>query len=142
MTQRDYSATPVVGVGAAVYRKDEVLIIKRGNPPLAGTWSLPGGRVHGGEDLPSAVFREIQEECSIQVQVGDLITTFEYIERDRVGVVKYHYLVFDFKARYVSGNLVQASDALEVRWVPIVRLDEYALTDKVREVIHEGSLMR
>ncbi len=138
MSTRVYPAKPLVGVGATVFRNDQVLLIRRGNPPLYGDWSLPGGRVKEGEDLKKALRREVREECSIDIKVGDLITEFEYIERDGRYRVKYHYVVFDFKAQYVSGKLVRASDALEVRWVPLEQLKEFDLTDKVREVIEKG----
>ena len=138
MSTRVYPAKPLVGVGATVFRNDQVLLIRRGNPPLYGDWSLPGGRVKEDEDLKKALRREVREECSIDIKVGDLITEFEYIEKDGRDRVKYHYVVFDFKAQYVSGNLVLASDALEVRWVPLEQLKEFDLTDKVREVIEKG----
>lgn len=138
MSTRVYPAKPLVGVGATVFRNDQVLLIRRGNPPLYGDWSLPGGRVKEGEDLKKALRREVREECSIDIKVGDLITEFEYIEKDGRDRVKYHYVVFDFKAQYVSGKLVRASDALEVRWVPLEQLKEFDLTDKVREVIEKG----
>jgi len=139
---RDYPPCPLVGVGAAVYRNDRVLLIRRGNPPLYGSWSLPGGRVKEQENLRDALRREICEECSIDIEVGDLITEFEYIERDEERNVKYHYIVFDFSARYQGGELERASDALEAQWVPLVRLHEYELTDKVQEVIQSGITMR
>jgi mutator protein MutT len=141
MSRRVYPKKPLVGVGATVFRNDQVLLIRRGNPPLFGDWSLPGGRVKEGEDLKKALRREIREECSIDIEVGDLITEFEYIERDDEERVMYHYVVFDFKAQYIGGNLVRASDALEVRWVPLEQLKEFDLTDKVREVIQKGAQM-
>ena len=133
-----YPKKPLVGVGATVFRNDQVLLIRRGNPPLYGDWSLPGGRVKEGEDLKKALRREIREECSIDIEVGDLITEFEYIERDDDNRVKYHYVVFDFKAQYVRGKLVRASDALEVRWVPLEQLKEFDLSEEVCEVIEKG----
>jgi 8-oxo-dGTP diphosphatase len=93
------------------------------------------------ETLTDALRREVREECSVDIEVGDLITEFEYIERDEKGEVKYHYVVFDFEARYACGELAPASDALEARWVPLERLHEYELTDKVREVIEAGASM-
>ena len=138
MSRRVYPKKPLVGVGATVFRNDQVLLIRRGNPPLYGDWSLPGGRVKEGEDLKKALRREIREECSIDIEVGDLITEFEYIERDRRDRVKYHYVVFDFKAQYVRGKLVRASDALEVRWVPLEQLKEFDVTEEVCEVIEKG----
>jgi 8-oxo-dGTP diphosphatase len=141
MKRRDYPSNPLVGVGAAVFHGGRVLLIRRGNPPLYGSWSFPGGRVREHETLPDALRREVREECSVDIKVGDLITEFEYIERDCKGKVKYHYIVFDFKARYAGGELARASDALEARWVHLDRLHEYELTDKVREIIGAGASM-
>jgi ADP-ribose pyrophosphatase YjhB (NUDIX family) len=141
MKKRDYPAAPLVGVGAVVYRDDQVLLIRRGNPPLYGSWSFPGGRVKDHEDLPGALRREVREECGIEIEVGDLITEFEYIERDEGGGVKYHYIVFDFEARYESGETARGTDALEAAWIPLSRIHEYELTDKVREIIELGSTM-
>ena len=137
-----YPKEPLVGVGAAVFRGSNVLLIRRGKPPLYGAWSLPGGRVKTGENLKEALRREVKEECSIDIEVGDLITELSYIERDEQNRVKYHYVVFDFAAQYLSGNLARASDALQARWVAIDQLKEYNLTDKVREVIRDGAAMK
>ncbi|MGQ9616809.1 MAG: NUDIX hydrolase [Spirochaetota bacterium] len=136
--QRKYPTSPIIGVGAAVFKEDEVLLVRRGKPPLYGRWSLPGGVVHPDEDMKSALKREIKEECGIDVEVYDLIDIFEYIEQDKDKRVRYHYIVFDFRAEQSGGILKPASDVLEVRWVSLSRLEEYELTDKVIEVINKG----
>ncbi len=135
---RKYPGRPIPGVGSTVFRNNKVLLIKRGNPPLKDTWSLPGGAVHPGEDLMHAVKREIREECGIEIDVLDLITLFEYIEMEDTGAICYHYIVFDFASEYLSGRLRHASDAHDARWVPLDRLNQYKLTDEVRKAINEG----
>ena len=40
--KRHYPQQPVVGVGAVVFRGDEVLLVRRGQEPARGSWSLPG----------------------------------------------------------------------------------------------------
>ncbi len=136
---RVYPGKPLIGVGAAVFRDDSALLIKRGNSPLYGTWSLPGGRVKPFESLKDAAVREVKEECGIDIDVLDLIKLFEYIERGPDGRVKYHYIVFDFNAVYAEGMLKQSSDALEARWVHIDELCRYGLTDAVVDVIKKGA---
>lgn len=138
MQKRNYPHSPIVGVGAAVYRGNEVLLIKRGNPPLQDTWSLPGGTVQEREDLRSALRREIREECTIEVTVGDLITIFEYVEKDAADHIRYHYIVFDFKATYRRGTLTRSSDARDTRWVPLDQISHYDLTKKAIEVVEKG----
>jgi ADP-ribose pyrophosphatase len=125
-------------VGAAVYRGDRVLLIRRGKPPLAGAWSLPGGLADTGESLAMAAAREVAEECGIRIQVVDLITLFEYIERDPSGRARYHYLVFDFAARYRGGALGHASDAADARWVGIPDMDRLEMSKEVRRVVRQG----
>jgi len=50
-SQREYPDCPIVGVGAVIIHEGRVLLVKRGNPPLLGEWSLPGGVVELGETL-------------------------------------------------------------------------------------------
>jgi len=122
-----------------VFKDDSVLLVKRGNQPLAGTWSLPGGAVHRSETLVDAVVREVKEECGIDIDVIDLIREFEYIEPAINGKVEYHYLVFDFKAVYRSGELCSSSDAIDARWIRIGELSLYELTDSVTTIIGEAA---
>ena len=94
-----------MGVGAVVWRGGEVLLERRGQPPAQGSWSLPGGLVDVGETLEQAVRREVREECSIEVEVGPLLGVFEPIVRDDDGRIRYHYVVIDYLARYVGGDV-------------------------------------
>ena len=138
MDRRTYPDSPIVGVGAVVLRGGSVLLVKRGNPPLSESWSIPGGRVHEGENLKAAAAREVREECAVDVEVFDLIKIYEYIENDADGKVKFHYFVFDFRAEYRGGSIAALTDALDARWVERGDLDRYALTDAAREIIEEG----
>ena len=53
-----------------------VLLIKRGNEPGYGKWSLPGGYVDRYEIVEEAVAREILEEVGLQIKNVELIGVY------------------------------------------------------------------
>jgi 8-oxo-dGTP diphosphatase len=135
---REYPSAPVVGVGAIIVRKARVLLVQRGNEPNRGQWSIPGGVVELGETLTQAVEREVREECGLQVQAQDVLSTFDLIQRDPQGRIWYHYVLIDLRARYVSGEATPSSDALDVRWVEQTQLDRMDLVPRLLPVLHRA----
>lgn len=108
---------PRVGVGAIVVRNGRVLLVRRGRPPNAGQWAIPGGKQRLGETLQQAAEREIREETGIVIRAGEPVYTFEHMERDANGAIRYHYVVVDLAADYVGGEPEAGDDAAAARWV-------------------------
>ena len=79
---RKYPDRPIVAVGAVILDGDRVLLVQRGQEPLKGEWSLPGGAVELGETLEEALVREVREETSLDVAVGPVVEVFDSIRRD------------------------------------------------------------
>jgi len=95
-------------VGAVVHdTAGRLLMIRRANEPGRGQWSLPGGRVEPGESDASAVARELREETGLEVRVGSLIGS----------VQRGPFLIFDYAAEAVGGELVAGDDASAAAWV-------------------------
>ena len=82
MLKREYPSHPIIGVGGIIFRDESVLLVKRAQEPSKGQWSLPGGVVELGETLKEALMREIMEEVSINVRIGDLVRIIDRIESD------------------------------------------------------------
>src|ERR1039457_1144576 len=114
--QREFPETPLVGVGAVVVKEGRVLLIRRGNEPMKGRWSLPGGMLELGESLTDGVAREVREETGLIVEPVELIELLDRIHREGERV-RYHYVIADYLCRLVGGALKAASDADAVRWV-------------------------
>ena len=62
---------PEVCVGAIVIDEGQLLLVRRGNPPGEGAWSVPGGRVEPGERLQDAAQRELAEETGLAGRNSD-----------------------------------------------------------------------
>lgn len=116
-------ASPIPAVIAVVIRNDQTLLVRRANPPDAGMWGFPGGRIEFGETVKEAAIRELLEETGVHAQAQDVITTLDVLVRDSSGAVEQHYILIAVQCRWVSGNPVAGDDALEARWFPVADLD-------------------
>ena len=102
-----------------------VLLIRRGQEPLRGEWSLPGGALEVGERLQEGIVREVEEETGLTVEPLEVIEVFDHITREEsTGRVRFHYVLVDFRCRVTSGLLCSGTDAAEAAWVPMERLRE------------------
>ncbi len=135
---RRYPERPFTGVGAIVFRGTEVLLVKRGSPPAAGKWSIPGGLVEVGESLDEAVCREVLEEAGIEVRTIDLVAALDRVILDRQGRIEYHYILLDFLCEIVSGEPVAGTDADDCRFVPVGDLGRYDMTRGTEQVIRSA----
>ena len=135
---RLFPPRPILAVGAVILDGGRVLLVKRGQEPLKGQWSLPGGAVEVGETLDAALAREVREETRLDVRVGPVVEVLDRIQRDASGRIEYHYVIIDYLCRVRGGTAASGSDADEVRWVELASLDDYHLTAKTESVIHRA----
>ena len=135
---REYPERPIVGVGAVVLDGDRVLLVRRGNEPLKGEWSLPGGAVEAGETLETAIAREVLEETGLEVEVGPMIDVLDRIRLDPDGRVRYHFVLIDYLCRPTGGTLCCATDAGDATWAAIADLAAFSLAAATVEMIDKG----
>ena len=92
-----------------------LLLVRRGQEPARGTWSVPGGRVEAGESDEEATVREVLEETGLVVVCGRLVGT---VERAAPGGGV--YVIRDYLCRAAPGSDVDAvragDDAADARW--------------------------
>lgn len=134
-TSREYPTYPIPGVAAVTIHEGKVLLVVRGKAPSYGKWGLPGGVVEVGETLHEAIKREVLEETNVCVEPEKLITVFDSINRDDDGRVHYHYVLFEYLCRYVSGEAHASSDAPDARWVGFDELDSLDVMSSTRRFI-------
>jgi 8-oxo-dGTP diphosphatase len=123
MTGQASFSVPVPAVIAVVVHDGKTLLVRRANPPDAGLWGFPGGRIEHGETVKAAALRELAEETSVRGEAIDVITTLDILDRSEDGALRHHYVLIAVHCRWVSGDPVAGDDALEARWFSIEDLD-------------------
>jgi len=94
-----------------------LLLIRRANEPGRGRWSVPGGRVQGGETDQDAVIREVAEETGLAVEVTRWLGDVQRGGPD--GVV---FDIHDYSCRVTGGALRAGDDADGARWCDAAEL--------------------
>jgi mutator protein MutT len=136
--KREYPETPLVGVGAVIIDQGRVVLVKRRFPPLAGEWSIPGGRLRTGETLREGVAREVREEIGLTVEPAELLGVYDRLLRDEAGRILYHYVLIDFLCRRLAGGLQAGGDADDSRWFSQEEIGRISLLEDTAEVIRLG----
>ena len=125
-------------MGALIFQRGKILLVQRGQEPLKGYWSLPGGVLETGETLREGVRREVREETGLDVEPSTIVEVFERIMRDEQGRAEYHYVLADFVCRVIGGTLRPADDASQAAWVHRDKLSQYLLTEGTLDVIERA----
>jgi 8-oxo-dGTP diphosphatase len=114
-----------------------LLLIRRGAPPAAGEWSVPGGRVEPGELLAEAVVRELFEETGLEGVCGPLLGVAE-----RIGDHG-HFVILDHVVTVLDDrDPTPGDDAAEAAWVPLEDVATLPLVDGLAEFLHDHGVLR
>lgn len=120
---------PEVGVGAIIADRGRILLVQRGHPPEAGTWSVPGGHLAFGEALAAGVMREVEEETGLRVEIGDLLFVAEVVGP------RHHFVILDYGARVIGGELRPGSDARGADWADPWTVETLPLTTGMADLM-------
>lgn len=120
--------------------RDRILLVRRGQEPERGRWSIPGGRVEPGETSQDAVVREVFEETGVRVLVTGLAG---YVERPAPGGGVYE--IEDYFARVEPGTdpheLRAGDDADDVGWFPPHRIGELDLSTGLLRTLRDWGVL-
>ncbi|MBY0567879.1 MAG: NUDIX hydrolase [Hyphomonadaceae bacterium] len=136
--------TPIAAVGVVCLRGDEVLLIKRGTPPLEDSWSLPGGRIEWGERAVDAALRELKEETGCTAKIIGLIDVVDAVlsRRGESGESPWgHYVLIDYAARWIGGEPIAGDDAREARFFAPAELARLNLWSETLRIIEAARAM-
>jgi 8-oxo-dGTP diphosphatase len=127
---------PETCVGAIAVDNHRLLMVRRGRGAAAGTWSIPGGRVEGGETLAEAVLRELREETGLDAMCGDVVGWVERIDDE------HHFVIFDFEVTVLTdARPLAGDDAAEAAWIDLAEVSDLYLADGLAEFLHDHGIL-
>ncbi|MGV6873512.1 NUDIX hydrolase [Pseudochelatococcus sp. B33] len=135
---------PVAAVIAVVLHEGRTLLVRRANPPDAGLWGFPGGKIDHGETIEDAALRELREETGVRGEARRVFGAVDVFDRDAAGGLRRHFVLIAVLCRWVAGEPVAADDALEARWFTLDELAgaDLALSLNVVEVARQAATIR
>ena len=96
----------IVATGSLITNKNnQILLVKtqrRG-------WEMPGGQVEEGEDIISALKREVLEEAGVTIKIKKSAAIYSSVSAPSKVIV-------DFISEYESGDVKAANEILQASW--------------------------
>jgi 8-oxo-dGTP diphosphatase len=138
---------PIAAAGIVCLRGDDVLLIRRGTPPLENRWTLPGGRIEWGERARDAALRELVEETGVSAEIIGLVDVVDAILAKSDTDVEPppapwgHYVLVDFAARWISGEPRAGDDAADARFFTPAEIADLGMWAETLRVIEAARAM-
>lgn len=119
----------VQAAGGVILRDGTVCVIHR---PDYEDWSLPKGKLDGGESHEEAALREVHEETGLRCTLGPELSSQQYTDRKgRPKTVRWWTM-----AVVEDEGLTPSDEVDERRWVPV------AEADRLLDYEHDRALVR
>ena len=130
-----------LGIYGILIDSGKILLIKKSRGPYTGKLDLPGGKLEHGEDLKTALGRELQEETGVIVKDSKLVNnlttrvTFQYegegIDMYHVGLI--YRITWSDNEKLITDMDIE--DSLGAEWVDIETIDLNNLSPFAKDVI-------
>ncbi|MDX1766001.1 MAG: reverse transcriptase-like protein [Candidatus Saccharimonadales bacterium] len=121
-------------VSGVLEQEGKYLVVRRGPHEqfLPGKYEFPGGKVDFGEEAQAALVREFKEEVGLDVDVIDLIRSFNYVTKGGARhTVEFVYNVELVEKAFDDVRLGQDHD--KFAWISMSELQQYGIEGEILE---------
>jgi nucleoside triphosphatase len=108
---------PEPTVGALIFNSEGKLFLMRSHK-WHGKYVIPGGHIELGENMETALKREVKEETNLDIHDIEFLLFQEFIY-GKTFWHKGHYIFFDYSCRTESTDVKLNEEAEEYVWVSI-----------------------
>lgn len=116
----DGYATPKIDVRGAIFRGDEVLMVRE---RIDGRWTLPGGWADVNDSPAHAVEKEIEQESGLVARAVKLAAVYDRNKHDHPPYL-FHAWKFFFLCEITGGEMRTSYETTDVAFVPVSSLPE------------------
>jgi len=120
----DELAKVKVSVECFIFHNNKILLFKRSDDSkvFPGFWSIPGGHVDEGEDVLTAIIREVKEETGIDVSSKNVKLKYHalhnHLDRDEM------WIIFGFRVDVDQNYDVVNTHEGDSEWIDLDKLQE------------------
>jgi 8-oxo-dGTP diphosphatase len=117
---------------ALIVRGDDILCCRRTEyQSLPLKWEFPGGKIEPGEDAPSALQRELDEELGIRAHIDRKVAQLQHHYVNGTTVELHFFLVQQYEGE------MQNRIFREIRWVNRSELPQLDFLDADRKLVQQ-----
>lgn len=117
---------------ALIKRREEILCCQRTEyQTLALKWEFPGGKIEPGEDAPTALRRELEEELGIHAHIGRKVAQLQHRYANG-NAVELHFLLVEQYEGEIQNRIFR-----EIRWVNRRELPKLDFLDADRKLVQQ-----
>lgn len=116
-----------------IIEKDGKILISR-NPNDPNIWEIPGGRLHKMEDPKEGLKRELMEELGVEVDIGDIFYTEQYVQsHDGAQMIM---LAYESHMTNSDSFKLDKDEVAEVKWINRDEVNDQKIYDNCLNAIN------
>lgn len=111
---------PRIGVALIIKQNGRVLLGRRHNDPMPGSWQLPGGWLHTGESPEQAVQRQLKGFPGLLAGVSQFVTYTNNVFDQQTHTVSLYFMITCMtKDQYKPGKHADLLDCFWADWTDL-----------------------